>query len=324
MERSAAGPRFIRPVAAVTGNDLAVRFAAVTDLHFGRAAPFRGVNRKVTDHAPSLTAAFVADMNRRVRPDFVVVLGDVIEDESPQADLDNYAEAAAILSGLEMPVRYVYGNHDLVNLTHDQLLAISGEAALNSSFDLGGWHLVRLHSTATFTPAGPHGSEHGLVGRVTPEHLDWLDRDLAMADRPAIVFTHFSAAEIDLAGQFWFEDSPDEALLANRAEVRAILESHNVAMVLNGHVHWNNHTVHNGISYITIQSLVENATGDGEPAAAWALIEAGAECIDVTVGGRDPARYRTIPPRDEPAAERSRRGTNPLQNDPAEGRSRRS
>ena len=56
-----------------------MRFAAVTDLHFGRSAPFMGVDRKLSGHAPALTAAFVADMNRRVRPDFVVVLGDVVE-----------------------------------------------------------------------------------------------------------------------------------------------------------------------------------------------------------------------------------------------------
>ena len=114
-----------------------MHLAAVTDLHFGRALPYRGVDRKLTVHAPALTAAFVDDTNRRVHPDFVVVLGDVIEDESPEADLDNYAQAIAILSGLNMPVRYVHGNHDLVNLTHHQLLTISGEVALNSSFDVG-------------------------------------------------------------------------------------------------------------------------------------------------------------------------------------------
>ena len=73
------------------------------------------------------------------------------------------------------------------------------------------------------------------------------------------MFTHFSAADLNLTGQFWFEDAPDQALLANRAEVRDVLESHDVAMAMNGHLHWNDHTVHNGISYITIQSLVENA-----------------------------------------------------------------
>lgn len=282
--------------AAVSGNTPGVRFAAITDLHFGKAAPYKGVDRKLTDHAPSLTAAFVADMNQRVRPDFVVVLGDVIEDESPQADLDNYDAAAAILAGLEMPARYVYGNHDLVNLTSEQLLGLSGEAALNSSHDVNGWHLVRLHSTVSVTPPDPDGSGYDLVASVTPEDLDWLDRDLAAARRPAIVLTHFSAADLDLTGQFWFENSPDKAVLANRTEVRAVLESHNVAMVLNGHIHWNNHTVHNGISYITIQSLVENAACDGRPAAAWALIEAGSEGIDITVNGRDPARFRTDPP----------------------------
>ena len=269
-----------------------MRFAAVTDLHFGRALPYRGVDRKLTVNAPALTAAFVADMNRRVRPDFVMVLGDVIEDESPQADLDNYAEAVAILSGLNMPVRYVYGNHDLVNLTHDQLLTISGEVALNSSFDVEGWHLVRLHSTASFELPDRSGPGHGLRADIAPEHLDWLDQDLAAASQPTIVFAHFSAADLNLTGQFWFEDAPDQALLANRAEVRDILESHDVAMAMNGHVHWNNHTVHNGISYITVQSLVENATGDGEPAGAWALVEAEATHVEVTVSGRDPARYR--------------------------------
>ena len=269
-----------------------MRFAAVTDLHFGRALPYRGVDRKLTVHAPALTAAFVDDMNRRVRPDFVVVLGDVIEDESPGADLANYAHAAAVLAGLEMPVRYVYGNHDLVYLSPDQLLALSGEPALNSSFDIGGWHLVRLHSTATFESSKESGLEHGLPGRVAPEHLQWLDQDLAAAKRPAIVFTHFSAADLNLTGQFWFADSPDQALLANRAEVRDVLESHDVVMAMNGHVHWNNHTVHNQISFITIQSLVENATGDGEPAVAWALVEAETTHVEVTVNGRDPARYR--------------------------------
>ena len=65
---------------------------------------------------------------------------------------------------------------------------------------------------------------------------------------------------------------------------------------MNGHLHWNDHTVHNGISYITIQSLVENATGDSRPADAWALVEAGTDRIEVTVSGRDPARYRVPRP----------------------------
>ncbi len=79
-----------------------MRFADITDLHFGLAKRYKGVDRELTGHAPALTAAFVADMNQQVRPDFVAVLGDVIEDESPQADLDNYAAATAILSGLDM------------------------------------------------------------------------------------------------------------------------------------------------------------------------------------------------------------------------------
>ena len=273
-----------------------MRFAAITDLHFGPAEPFRGVNRKLTGQAPALTAAFVDDMNLRVRPDFVIVLGDVIEDQSPHADLANYSAATNALSKLHMPVRHLYGNHDLVNLSHRQLLALTGEPALNSSFDVGGWHLVRLHSTAELVPASQPGAPAELRGSIAPEHLRWLDNDLAATDKPTIVFTHFSPADQDLTDQFWFDDSPAEALLANRAELRSLLEAHGVVMTLNGHVHWNDHTVHNGISYITVQSLVENATGEGEPAAAWALIETGPERIDITVHGRDPATFQVHRP----------------------------
>ena len=274
-----------------------MRFAAISDLHFGRAAPYRGVDRKLTGRAPALTAAFVDDMNQRVRPDFVMVLGDVIEDESPWADLDNFTRAADILSGLDMPVRYVFGNHDLVHLTHDQLLTVSGETAFNSSFDVDGWHLVRLHSTASITPSGRSGTESGLRGDIAPEDLEWLDQDLAAAGGPALVFTHFAPGDLNLAGQFWFGHAPDKAMLANRAEVRDVLESHDVVMAMNGHVHWNDHTIHNGISYITIQSLVENTAGDGEPAGAWALVEAEATHLEVIVSGRDPACYRVPRPR---------------------------
>lgn len=270
----------------------AVRFAAITDLHFGKTGTYRGAERKLSSHACTLTAAFVDDMNQKVRPDFVMVLGDVIEDENPPADLDNFTKAADILSGLDMPVRYVYGNHDLMHLSHDQLLRVSGETALNSSFDVDGWHLVRLHSTASFTPGGGSGTGYRLRGEISPEHLEWLDQDLTAANRPSLVFTHFAPADLNLAGQFWFGHAPDMAMLANRAEVRDILESHDVAMAMNGHIHWNDHTVHNGISYITIQSLVEDTAGDGEPAGAWALVEAGATHLEVTVNGRDPAIYR--------------------------------
>ena len=133
-----------------------MRFAAVMNFHFGRAVPYRGVDRKLTVHAPAVTAAFVDDMNHRVRP------------------------------------------------------------------------------------------ENSLRGRVAPEHLVWLDQDLAAANRPTIVFTHFSAADLNLTGQFLFEDAPDQAMLTNRAAARGILQSH----------------------------------------------EAEATHVEVTVNGRDPARFR--------------------------------
>ncbi len=52
--------------------------ALITDLHFGPEARFGGKLRKLTAHAGDLTRAFVDRMNREVKPDLVVNLGDDI------------------------------------------------------------------------------------------------------------------------------------------------------------------------------------------------------------------------------------------------------
>ena len=55
-----------------------MRFALISDEHFGPTAYFEGKLRKLTAQAGKLCEAFVSRMNQEVRPDLVVNLGDVI------------------------------------------------------------------------------------------------------------------------------------------------------------------------------------------------------------------------------------------------------
>jgi 3',5'-cyclic AMP phosphodiesterase CpdA len=135
-----------------------MRFAAITDIHFGHAEPYRGTRRKLTEHAPDLTGEFVRQRNDTVHPDFVVVLGDLIEDQDHDTDRACYQQAISPVAKLDMPVRHIYGNHDTVNLSLAELVELSREPALNSSFDVDGWHFVRLHSTSTKVPSGDHST----------------------------------------------------------------------------------------------------------------------------------------------------------------------
>src|SRR5882724_7123399 len=97
-------------------------FALISDPHFGKEAGYDGNLRKLTAQAPRLTRGFVDRMNDVVHPDLVVNLGDDIEDESRDADLVRYGECMRELARCSAEVRHVAGNHDLINLTEDDLL----------------------------------------------------------------------------------------------------------------------------------------------------------------------------------------------------------
>lgn len=239
----------------------------------------------MSHHAAELTESFVRTMLDEVRPDFVVNLGDDIEDESRAADLARYEECQSILKRTGVPVVNVAGNHDTVNLGREDLLATWGrQGELYYSFDQGGFHFTVLH-----TVEEPGGDIH-----VREPEFAWLRADLEQAQFPSIVFMHHSASEQDLDDSFWFRGRANRALVQERRELRALFQAKKVLAVFNGHVHRNHFDVIRGIPYITIQSLIENVDEDapGRASRAHAVVRLDGERIVVRVYGEDPARYQ--------------------------------
>lgn len=262
-----------------------VTLALVSDLHFGPEARFAGRLRKLTAHAGDLARAFVERMNAVVRPDLVVNLGDDLEDESHEADLARYSECQAILRGADGELVNVAGNHDLVNLSPADLLAVWGrEGELYYAFDRGQFHFVVLHTR----------ERKDLEVSIDAAQLAWLERDLAATSLPTVVLMHHSAADQDLRGNRWFEGSPNLCLVKERRRLRELLASTGrVLAVFNGHLHWNHVDVHDGLPFVTLQSLVENLDEDapGRPAAAHAVVRLGPDRVVVEVEGAERARH---------------------------------
>jgi 3',5'-cyclic-AMP phosphodiesterase len=266
----------------------------VTDLHFGPEASFGGKLRKLTAQAPALLEAFVERMNREVRPDVVVNLGDDLEDESLEADRRRYTEVMAILGRLQAPVLHVAGNHDTVYLAPPDLASLWGkppESPLYYATDVGGYHLVVLHT---------HEQKDVSV-TIDDAQLAWLERDLTAASLPVLVFMHHSAADQHLVGNRWFEKAPHICLVRERARLREIVAgSGKVLGVFNGHLHWNHLDVIDSIPYVTLQSLIENLDDDapGRAAAAHAVVRITPRRLLVEVEGAERARYQfSRPPR---------------------------
>jgi 3',5'-cyclic-AMP phosphodiesterase len=271
--------------------------ALISDIHFGPEARFGGKLRKLTAQAPALAQAFVERMNRDVKPDLIVNLGDDIEDESLEADRARYRACIDVLKGADAELVHVAGNHDLIYLTPSDLLEAwgrPGRGELYSSFDRGGVHFIVLHTH----------ERKDLDVSVDRAQLEWLAADLkAASSAPVIVLMHHSAADQDLRGNRWFEGHPNICLVRERRALRALFEAHGgVLAVFNGHLHWNHLDVIRGIPYVTLQSLIENLDDDapGRPAAAHAVVRISKKRVVVEVEGAALARYqfdRALPAR---------------------------
>jgi 3',5'-cyclic AMP phosphodiesterase CpdA len=258
-----------------------VRFALVSDPHFGKPAYHDGKLRKLSQQAPRLMRAFVDQMNSVTRPDLVINLGDVIEDADHESDLKNYQEFAQIFRELDAPQLHVAGNHDFIHLSAEDLGRLwQHTGALYYSRRIAGVHFTVLHTI----------EKKDESVRLPNEQLDWLQGDLARAEPPVVVLMHHPASEMALEGNRWFENAPHICRVAERRKLRALLEASNkVVAVFNGHVHWNHFDLIAGIPYVTLQSLTENLDEDapGRPARAWAVCELGSHRLNVEVQGEE-------------------------------------
>ncbi len=263
-----------------------MRFALITDVHFGPRAFHEGKLRKLTDRAAELTQRFVTRMNQQERPELVLNLGDVIEDESRERDLAQYGEFVALLRGLDARVAHVAGNHDKINLSAEDLTTLwQHTGKLHYSFDFGGVHCLVLDTVEI--------QNHSI--HLPEEQRLFAEQDLAATTLPTLVFMHHPASEQRLEGNRWFERAPHVCRVAERGALRRVFEaSGKVVAVFNGHVHWNHLDVIAGIPYITLQSLTENLDDDapGRPAAAFAVCDLDERRLLVHVHGEDTLRYQ--------------------------------
>ncbi len=87
-----------------------MKFVVLADLHYGSQAGSRSLRRG--DLAPLLLRRLVARLNRFVKPDALVVLGDLLDDGEAVEAAGQFAELKAILATVQAPLIVLPGNHD--------------------------------------------------------------------------------------------------------------------------------------------------------------------------------------------------------------------
>lgn len=261
-----------------------LKMVLISDVHIGTNKLHEGENKTLAARARALLRYLVNRINNEIRPEFVVQLGDLIEDEDAETDEENYSTALEILKDLTVPIYHVVGNRDQANQDLKQIRTMLGYPRLYYSFDSGAFHLIVLLSTSK-----NHAEIH-----VDETQRKWLVDDLTATTKPTVVFIHHPIDDQDLTDFYRFANNSHGCFVEERVEIRSLLaQSGKVRAVFNGHVHRNNLEVYDGIGYVTLQSLVENLSDTRhDPSESFAVVELTETEIRVEIEGMDPAEYR--------------------------------
>lgn len=245
---------------------VAVRFGMLTDMHYADA-PTTGSSTRYYRQSLAKTREAVAAL-RAQRPDFLVELGDMKDMVSGEPDTKTLAYLVAMEAELQQfrgPTYHVLGNHDLDNLSKQQVLANTTNTGINPgrayyALSRGGIRFITLDACCLKDGRDyDHNNFDWRETYVPGQQLEFLNAELKASSEPVIVFVHQR-----------LDGSTDECV-RNSAEVRQILESSGkVLAAFHGHDHKGGHRVLNGIHYYTLVAVVE---GSGEANNAYALAE---------------------------------------------------
>ncbi len=234
-----------------------VTIGVYTDAHYADQ-PHRGARHYRDSQAKLQT--FVREMNR-LRPDFVIELGDFI-DSGPSFDAEMaYLEhIEKLYRGFQGKRYHVIGNHDLARFSKKDFMRGAGMKSPHYSFDCGPLHCVVLDANYNqdFTPYVA-GKFKWTETYVAPSEQQWLTADLKKTRKKTVVFIHQR-----------LDDVKDPHGVKNGPAVRKILESSGkVLAVFQGHDHRGNCKRINGIHYFTHRAMVE---GPGAENNSYALV----------------------------------------------------
>ena len=243
-----------------------MKILIITDIHYGEDTNYPGQNgENYINSFGSQFENFLPKIHSLINEhDLVINLGDLIHDTTAESDVIEYKKAMELF-GHEKPIKHVFGNHDLNNLSRDQLAEITGEEKSYYSFDLGRCHHIVL--------CGFRNSRAELV-KIDEEQIAWLQQDLDKTNLSTIVYCHYPLDEQSTVNNYYFKDRPERAFIENRVIIRSVIESSKkVLAVFNGHLHFFNQEAIHGILYVTAPAFTEN-NGKHEPQA---------ECLSVSL-----------------------------------------
>ncbi len=204
-------------------NQSSLLVAQVTDIHL-----FADQNQELLGLSTRRSFKVVLEqlLSLQPQPDLLLLTGDLSQDGT----FESYVQLQNLLAPLSLPIYWLPGNHDCLNVMQQVLRAPLSPC---KSFEQSGWQFVLLDSTIP---------EH-VSGCLSSETLDALNFQLEIASHlHTLIAIHHPPCKVN---SNWM----DAIMLQNPEELFAVIDRYpQVKLVIFGHIHqefsWQRQGVH--------------------------------------------------------------------------------
>lgn len=232
--------------------DPVLRIGLIADIHYADKPRWNNRNYRLSPDKAREAISKFNDSNT----DFIVLLGDNIDEMEKEADLNHLKFIDKIINQFNGEVHYVLGNHDLGELAKKEFInntSGKGEAP-NYSFSKEDYHFIVLDANFRQDGVAYSGGNFEWTDSYIPSsQLNWLSGELEKSrteDRNVIIFIHQILT-----------DENDPHGVKNASAIRNMLEqSGNVLAVFQGHNHHGSYEKINDIHYVGIHPMVVDDT----------------------------------------------------------------
>lgn len=255
------------------GTGRRIRFGVVSDIHAG---PNEG-NRR--GEAATSLLAHAVDVMAEAGVEFVVELGDRVNNTTPEEDWQRLVEVRHIFDRLPCPVYHLHGNHDVEDIPKDEQNDLLGKRGNYECIQMDGLALILLDTTDI-----PIESVGGALGA---EQLKWFEEQLDALSGDVLVFSHHPLVEQDIRWHSYFVEHPHHAFVQNRDAATRLYESNpKVRALFSGHLHSMFSGVASGRALYTVPSLVD-ARLTGQPLGAFGIVDVTSAAVQWHVFGKN-------------------------------------
>ena len=229
--------------------DTNLKIGVVTDWEYGKK---NSIGNKLTKMAYGELEKVVKYFNEEFKPEIVIECGDMVESSlsKKKTTIGLLRKINALFSTLDARRGYVVGNHDVRDLSKEEIRNILEIDYNHTYFDIGDWRLV-IMDTSFNEDGSDQNSGHYIAGFVPESEFNWL-KEVFQTERPVILFSHHSP--IPDTSQEYFPTKTKN--LNNALETHNFLKQfENLVLVVSGHQPSFHLKSIEGINYLIVDNL---------------------------------------------------------------------